>query len=170
MAHNVDLEKLSSAQLEELIVDARTASLAKSDESRLKALKKLKDSGELKQMKEEFKASKVAAKELSKAIQFQLNVPITFTITTELDLSEIEYDPQYILSQAMTGTIAKDSGLTAAQLKVLKPVVEEYVEGACSDIFEIVPAEIKSKFKEVEKRFAALYKQAKKQGLDFNDL
>lgn len=168
--HNVDLSQLSQSQLEELIVDAHAATKARAEEKSKQSLKKLKDSGELKVMKDELKSIKADAKELSKAISFELTVPISFTLKSDFDASEIEFDPDYIFSHTMAGTIPKDNKLTPAQLKILKPAVEEYVENACSDIFDIMPKEFSDKFSDLKKRCVSLHKQAKKNGFGIQDL
>lgn len=179
------LNKLSQEQLEQLVVDARNVSVAKAKSKQAESFNKLKDSGELKQMKEEFKACKAAAKGLTKT-EFQLVIPINFHIKSSLYLGVLPSaasdgelskfaswetnNGDYLFEQSMEGTIAKDSKLTHVQLKILKPVVEEYIFEACIDIFDLAPQELKDSFNEVKKRLVTLYTEAQKYGLEFDDL
>lgn len=168
--HNVDLASLSADQLVQLMIDAKEVYEENVEKNRKISLKKLKESGELPALKETLKTLKEGCKELKK-VSFKLSIPIEFTIQTDLELSELNYDPDCIFEQSLTGTIPKDcKELTTAQVKALKETVEDTVLHACSDILDIVPEKISDKFEKLKKDFVALDKKVRKHGLTLEDL
>lgn len=166
--HKVDLEKLSSSQLEQLLTDASAAIQERKAAGRADSLKKLKESGELQALKTAKKNILGKIKELGKAkFTFEVTVPIVFTLESELEDSDLRYYSGFY--HTMKGALSKNNNLTARQAKLLKGVVEEYAENACEDILQLAPDDVLSRFDDLEKEIAALQKQATKAKLDIEE-
>jgi hypothetical protein len=171
--HNFDLTKLSASQLATLVDDARVACREKQKTECAEALKKLKDSGQFKSLKEELKTLKKECEVLEKGFKFTLNVPIEFTVEFQSDLDYsfgVSAFDNSIFETDVSGCISKDHNLSRKQFTFMNPTVKDYVSDACEDIQNIVPPELFQPKEQFEKKFVEFCKRVEKLGLTLDEL
>lgn len=172
--HNVDLSKLSLAQLQQLMADAAEVQEKLEAQEHEAAIQATKKSGDFQTLKSEFKALKQFAKGIESKYTFQIVLPINVEVKSECYIEDLLHYDQIkdsgIFNVWFSGKIDKNCDLTPKQYKVLNEQVSGYLADACDDFLDVVPEEYHDKIKEFTKRANALIKSAKKLNLTVEDL
>jgi len=182
VASGVDLTGLSTAQLEALVVEARTRAIEQGEKETKAAVKALKASGELDSFKKEFLALGKEGKKLARKSTFELVLPIRFTINTEgPNLGQDDtytnifaYDGEVteddLFSHRFEAKLMKDHNLTKSQVATLNGVIADYAENACDDIFDVIPEELMAHYDAFAVKVTAFIQKARAAGLSLKDL
>lgn len=161
----VNLEGLTLEQLQLLQGEIFQKTEKMLDSDKEKKLEELKNSGKLQELRASAKEFRKQVKAFAKGGQFNLVLPITFVLKGQVDEEFNPFDYETVsLEDFLTFnfTVKLDgANLTKRQKAVLASVVEDYVENACSDIWDIVPDELTAPIEAFEKQFNAFLKNAK---------
>jgi hypothetical protein len=175
--YNVPLSDMTVQDLECLLVSVRQALDEREEEATVNRRKKLKESGKLKEYKEEFKALKKEAKALTGKRTYELVLPITFTVEGELlddydyvwndllDYSDVYWNDfmSFHVSGKLTGDFNK------AQKRVVQESLDVVLEDACEDFMLLFP-DLVAQRDAFEKRAKALCHKLNDAEVKFEDL
>ena len=175
----VNLEGLNLEQLQTLqgeIIGRREVIL---ENKRQADLSELKQAGRLQEFKVLAKEFQKEIKRLTKGSQFEIVLPIRFTMKGEpysefVDWLEWE-DTQltdfvsFSFSAKLAGN-AQALNLTKNQHEILDQLVKVYVEDACDDILELTPQNIRDELNDFMTRFIAFKAELRKFSLTGKDL
>lgn len=175
----VNLDGLSLEQLQALQSEIIRKTEAVLEDKRQGGLLELKQAGRLQEFKAAAKEFQKEMKRLAKGGQFEITLPIRFSMKGELydELSRwLQYDNPDLsdfISFSFTAKLAGNAqalGLTKNQHEILDQTVGAYVDDACDDIFELIPQNMRAEVDTFMKRFNAFQTEVKKFGLTGKDL
>lgn len=178
-ASGVNLDGLNLEQLQLLQSEIMNQTQVVLENKRQSGLSELKQSGRLQEFKAAAKQFQKEAKLLAKGGQFEITLPIRFTMKGELydELSRwLQYENaqlsdfiSFVFSAKLAGN-AQALGLTKNQHEILNDTVSAYAEDACEDIFELMPQNMRAEVDAFMERFNAFQAEVKKFGLTGKDL
>ena len=185
VASGVDLSNLSAAQLKALAVEARVKAIELSEKERKAAVNALKVSGELDALKKEWVALGNEGHRLTKKVTFNITLPIQFTMTTDgpyalsgednndvfsyVELTQ-EVTEDDLFTHDFTAKLLKGHDLSKKQAVAFNAAVADYAMGACSDIYEIMPEDVRSQYQAFAAKVEAFVIKAGDAGLTLKDL
>lgn len=175
----VNLDGLNLEQLQLLQSEIMNQTQVVLENKRQSGLSELKQSGRLQEFKAAAKQFQKEAKLLAKGGQFEITLPIRFTMKGELydELSRwLQYENAQLsdfisfnFSAKLAGN-AQALGLTKNQHEILDDTVRVYAEDACDDILELMPQNMRAEIDAFMERFNAFQAEVKKFGLTGEDL
>lgn len=175
----VNLDGLSLEQLQALQSEIIRKTETVLEDKRQSGLAELKQAGRLQEFKAAAKEFQKEMKRLAKGGQFEIVLPIRFSMEGELydELSRwLQYDNPDLsdfISFNFTAKLAANAqamNVTKNQHEILNETVRSYAEDACDDIFELMPATMKAEIDGFMKRFNSFQVEVKKFGLTAKDL
>lgn len=172
--YNVPLSEMTVEDLECLAASIRQNLDEREEEAAECRIKKLKESGRLKELKEELKAVKKDAKAMAAKQTFEVSIPITFTVQAELYDEFFEDMSQYgdvywsdMMHYTVKGKVCNSVGKEAA--KVLQQTLDDILQDACEDFMLLFPPLLEQR-DALEKRASKLVKELDKHELTTGDL
>jgi hypothetical protein len=177
---SINLADLSPEQIETLVADLDEIRHKVRANKQKAVVKALKDSGKFATLKEKWDALKKEVMEhTASEAKVTLMLPVTFSLSygktnhgeigDAVDAGGIVQIDDFSEWQ-VKGTLEKHESLNKSQHKLLSRAVEEYVDNACDDVYEMMPQKHQDKHDNLEKRLTDFAKEMKKLGIKTKDL